>query len=246
MKKIILIFTTILIVVSSLLLFVSARDNEDYSYVLEFRENTKAYPIMNGLENSIGFGEYYGTKNFNFTCYPDEYGENQLYVTMINGNLSLKSFSIGGSYPTFDYTIAEAYKYSDIAFCRIDNEFYIVGLANEGYKVIIGMSSILMDDYNTFMLDNYVTLRTNLRDGYRVDFPFNAIYDMEKPLVQNILDGLTEFASGIAAAFPMAFTSVFMTDGHFNALSIFLFCFFGLALGYGIIRWITGTFRKET
>lgn len=246
MKKIILIFTTILIVVSSLLLFASARDNNDYTLVLEFQENTKAYPIMNGLENAIGFGEYYGTKNFTFNCFPDEYNEKTLYVSMVNGNLTIKSFDMGGNYPTFDYVLPDAYKYSDIAFVRIENVYYIAGATNEGYKAIVDMSTMQVDGQNSLWFGDYLTLKDDLREGYRVEFPFNPIDDMEKPLVQNILDGLTEFVPGVATAFPMAFTSVFMTDGHFNSLSIVLLCFFGLALGYGVVRFITGSFRKET
>ena len=89
MKKILLIFTTILIVVSSLLLFASARDNEDYTYVLEFQENTKAYPIMNELENAIGFFEYYTTNNISFDTYSDEYGERQFSIHGTKNNIVL-------------------------------------------------------------------------------------------------------------------------------------------------------------
>ena len=246
MKKIILIFTTILIVVSSLLLFASARDNEDYTSVLEFQNNPKAYPIMNGLENAIGFGEYYGTKNFNFECFPDENNEKTLNVRMVNGSVTLSLFEIGGNYPTFHYTLPDVYKYSDIAFVNIDNSYFIAGATTEGYKTIVNMGNITYDIGNSFWLGTYSSLATNLREGYRVEFPFNPIDDMEKPLMQNLIDGLKEFVPGIAVAFPVAFTSIFMTNGHFNALSIVILSFFGLAVGYGVVRFITGLFRKET
>lgn len=74
---------------------------------------------------------------------------------------------------------------------------------------------------------------------------------MASEIVTTIITAITSFVSGIGGAFVEAFQHLFMiesTEGAFsgiNDLGIFVLVFFGISLGYGVIRWITGLFRKE-
>lgn len=74
---------------------------------------------------------------------------------------------------------------------------------------------------------------------------------MGTEIVSTIIEALGGFVSGIGSAFLAAFQHLFMietTEGTFsglNDLGIFVLVFFGISLGYGVIRWITGLFRKE-
>lgn len=70
-------------------------------------------------------------------------------------------------------------------------------------------------------------------------------------IVSTIVTAITSFVSGMGEAFLSAFQHIFMietTEGVFsglNDLGVFLLVFFGISLGYGVIRWITGLFRRE-
>lgn len=74
---------------------------------------------------------------------------------------------------------------------------------------------------------------------------------MGSEIVTTIVTAITSFVSGLGSAFLSAFQTLFMietTDGTFsglNDLGIFVLVFFGISLGYGVIRWITGLFRRE-
>lgn len=74
---------------------------------------------------------------------------------------------------------------------------------------------------------------------------------MAAELVTTIITSLTSFVSGLGSAFLSAFQNLFMIAGEngtysgLNDLGIFILVFFGISLGYGIIRWITGLFRRE-
>lgn len=71
-------------------------------------------------------------------------------------------------------------------------------------------------------------------------------------IVTVIIEAITSFVSGLGGAFLEAFQHIFMvqgTEGTFsglNDLGIFILVFFGISLGYGVIRWITGLFRRES
>ena len=71
-------------------------------------------------------------------------------------------------------------------------------------------------------------------------------------IVEVIISAITEFVAGLGGAFLEAFQHIFMvqgTEGTFsglNDLGIFILVFFGISLGYGVIRWITGLFRRES
>lgn len=74
---------------------------------------------------------------------------------------------------------------------------------------------------------------------------------MASELVTTIITALTSFVTGLGTAFVEAFQRLFMIAGEngtysgINDLGIFILVFFGISLGYGVIRWITGLFRRE-
>lgn len=74
---------------------------------------------------------------------------------------------------------------------------------------------------------------------------------MASEIVTIIITAITSFVSGIGGAFVEAFQHLFMIEGAegafsgINDLGIFVLVFFGISLGYGVIRWITGLFRRE-
>lgn len=74
-------------------------------------------------------------------------------------------------------------------------------------------------------------------------------------VVKTIIDAGSAFVQGLGKWFLMAFQVIFMnatetsgttTYSGLNPLGIFILIMFGITLGYGVIRWITGLFRKET
>lgn len=70
-------------------------------------------------------------------------------------------------------------------------------------------------------------------------------------ILETLIDALTGFVTGISGAFVSAFQHIFMienSEGVFSGISdlgTFLLVMFGISLGYGVIRWITGLFRRE-
>ena len=74
-------------------------------------------------------------------------------------------------------------------------------------------------------------------------------------VVSTIIDAGGEFVGGLGAWFLKAFQVIFMnatvsgdvvTYSGLNPLGIFLLIFFGIGLGYGVIRWITGLFQNKS
>ena len=74
---------------------------------------------------------------------------------------------------------------------------------------------------------------------------------MATTIVTTIIEAITGFVSGLGSTFLSAFQHLFMIEGAegafsgINDLGIFVLVFFGISLGYGVIRWITGLFRRE-
>ena len=70
-------------------------------------------------------------------------------------------------------------------------------------------------------------------------------------IVTTIVDAVTEFVGGMGGAFLSAFQNLFMIKDSagvysgLNDLGVVILVFFGISLGYGVIRWITGLFRGE-
>lgn len=76
---------------------------------------------------------------------------------------------------------------------------------------------------------------------------------MASEIVSTIVSAIGSFVSGLGEAFLSAFQTIFMvatenggvvTYSGLNPLGIFLLVFMGISLGYGVIRWITGLFRR--
>lgn len=73
---------------------------------------------------------------------------------------------------------------------------------------------------------------------------------MASEIVTIIITAITSFVSGIGGAFVYAFQNLFMikTETGFdgiNDLGITVLVFAGVSLGYGVVRYITGLFRRE-
>lgn len=74
---------------------------------------------------------------------------------------------------------------------------------------------------------------------------------MAVSIVETIINALTTFVTGLGGAFLDGFQRLFMIAGEngtyngLNDLGIFVLVFFGISLGYGVIRWLTGLFRRE-
>ena len=74
-------------------------------------------------------------------------------------------------------------------------------------------------------------------------------------VVSTIISAGTAFVQGLGQWFLKAFQVIFMnatgsgesiTYSGLNPLGIFILIMFGISLGYGVIRWITGLFRRES
>lgn len=74
-------------------------------------------------------------------------------------------------------------------------------------------------------------------------------------IVSPIITAIGEFISGLGGAFLTAFQEIFMVKtvvegvaqySGINSLGIFLLVLSGCSLAYGVVRWITGLFRRET
>lgn len=73
-------------------------------------------------------------------------------------------------------------------------------------------------------------------------------------IVTPIIDALGEFISGLGANFLKAFQTLFMnstivdgveTFSGINNFGLLLLVFFGVSLGYGVVRYVVGLFRRE-
>lgn len=240
MKKILIFALTAIILVTSLFCIVGARDEDNYIYVWEFQETTKAYPVMNSIEDCIGLKSYYQTNNFNFSGYTEDHGEMQVNIECTSTGILIDVFMLTGSYPTYDYVL-ESNTYNDVGFI-LGNGIEIIGFIDGVPNYVTSLADIT----GFFEGTNYLTNKNFMREGYYVSFPINQEQVMNDNIIGTISSSLGSFILGIGSAFPTAFQSVFITNGALNALSIFLLVLFGCALAYGCVRWITGLFRKES
>ena len=73
-------------------------------------------------------------------------------------------------------------------------------------------------------------------------------------IVTPIIDALGEFIRGIGTNFLTAFQTVFMnstvvdgveTFSGINNFGLLVLVFFGVSLGYGVVRYVVGLFRRE-
>lgn len=246
MKKIILFTLTFVLVLASLLLCVSARNNDSYNDVMIFSNTDKSYPVMNSFSDAIGFNEYYGSNNLELVTVGNGDMGDIITIRLTVNNFVVTRYSMDSSMPPVGYTLTTVNKYKDVAICYNNGTAVIAGLTSQGYEKIIDYSQISIDQDFPVSLSSNVVTKDNLPQGKYVQFPDVSGEAVRPSVINAILSGITEFIPGLGAGFVTAFTAVFMTNGQLNALSITLLCFFGLALGYGIVRFITGLFRKET
>lgn len=75
---------------------------------------------------------------------------------------------------------------------------------------------------------------------------------MGATILEILITAITSFVTGISGAFVSAFQHIFMvesSEGVFSGVSdlgTFLIVMLGISLGYGIVRYVTGLFRRET
>lgn len=73
---------------------------------------------------------------------------------------------------------------------------------------------------------------------------------MGSQIITALIEAITSFVTGMSGAFVDAFQNIFMvqTDGAFTGISdlgLFLIVMLGVSLGYGVIRYVVGLFRRE-
>lgn len=253
MKKIILIVMTVITVISLFAISAFAMEDVPYTYVMEFYETKKAYPLADSVEDTVGFFEYYEvdstSREILFTKdYED--AKMDLKCTRNTTNITITA-NLDGSYPNYGLYIVTPSdgNYTDFGIVYDSGRFKIVGI-NQGVKTVLNedfSSSFYEATSNGGHGYEFSEIVTNIpTDGYYVSFPKTSEEVIAPSTLENILDGASSFVKGIGSAFGLAFTSVFFVDGQLNVLAIILLAFFGIALGYGVIRYIIGTFRKET
>ena len=240
MKKFILILLTTFILITSLVIITSARNEDNFDYVIQFQQTDKAYPIMNNEEDAIGFLSYYEVNNLNYSYYNAKGTETSMSIYIRSNGIIITTGQISGSYPNVQYTLTTD-SYDDFGIIYKNSNYYIVVWEN-------GEPRIEDNWYNITdgMPFSYTTDKNFLSNGYYVHFPTPPMPSETTNIITPIIDSVSEFVTGCGIAFGSAFTSVFMTNGELNALSIMVLTLFGLGLAYGVIRFITGLFRKET
>lgn len=251
MKKILIFAFTAIIILSTLVISTFAMKDVPYSYVLEFEQKSKAYPIASSVDDAVPFFEYYEvTQKIGNIYFTKQYEDAEINFTA-NRNLTTISVDakVDGSYPYFRFNFIEPTdgSYNDFAIISNNNNFSVVGFKD-------GVKSIVKEDFNESFYNAYGNttyyfsdiVHEELSEGYFVEFPKTPTEFMVFSVVGNITDSIGTFVLGFGSSFARAFEAVFMIDGQFNALSIFLLVLFGCSLAYGCIRWITSLFRKET
>lgn len=242
MKKIILITLTLITVVFLFALNVFAMSEIPYTQVIEFEETKKAYPIAQNLNDTVGFYEYYNVNTtLNFKADHRMFDEGYMEIRA-SKNIVIISLRFIGSYPFLDYTVENPTQYDDFGIYYYNNTYRLVGI-NQGVKTEIVDFSTVMDPTGE-QFDVFTT--TELSEGYYVDFPQTPEEAMNDGIVGTITDTIGGFVKGLGVSFVSAFNALFMVDGHLNSLSIFLLCISGIGLGYGVVRFTTHLFRKET
>lgn len=258
MKKFIAIIICTFILISVFAVSAFAMEIKPYVRVINFSNTDKSYPIGDSVENATRFFEYYEVNPHNTIArfvfpfiedaYPDYFSEIRSSPT----NYNIIAFV--SEYPFFNLSLIKDNSVTDIAIIYED------GL----YKVInyVGSDILTIDGSNYFINDLLNTLNTvssdssqvawatyfvdDLAEGHYIQFPRTNEERIAPSVFNSILPALGAFVGGIGSAFATGFTSVFMTNGSINALGIFILVLVGVSLGYGVVRWITGLFRKES
>lgn len=215
------------------------------------------YPTILDVYDTDSFSGVYGSYNENTDSYP------QFIVTRSGNNITVKYHDgksgifkpvyTGVGYDVlFYYLRADDGDLYDSSYAIVDSDYNFLeinkfsdNLSLNSYKVTVAEAE-----------SNGKTI------GYGVAYepPETEAPETETPVVppvtpsdpaegghitEVITDGIIPFVGGLGSAFVMAFTSLFIYEGNINVLGIFILTMFGIALGYGVIRWITHLFRKE-
>lgn len=235
---------TVVTILTAMLITVCAIEPNQVQSVLEFTETKKAYPIADSVDNAIGFFDYYNINVNEGIHFEKPYEDVSFTFTAYRtaNSFAINSY-INGSYPYFLYEIING-SYNDFAISYDGDNLVVIGFL-DGRRVIVN-PDLDIDFYNaegngSFYFSNL--LYDSPTEGYFVDFeetPLNE--DITSPITQSLFDFVVRFGG----AFLGAFTAIFMFEGSINALGITVLVLFGVVLGYGVIRWITGLFRKES
>jgi hypothetical protein len=74
---------------------------------------------------------------------------------------------------------------------------------------------------------------------------------MVNDIINTIVEAVTGFCSGMGEAFANTFNTLFLNETSagvyegLNNLGLFIVIALGVSLGYGVIRYLTGLFRRE-
>lgn len=240
MKKLLIIMITVSVIITSLVLIVCARQEDNYTYVIQFQETNKAYPIMNSEEDAIGFLSYYEVDNLIYNYYNAQGTETSMFLTISSNGITITTGQITGSYPMIDYSITSD-TYDDFGLIYKNENYYIVVWENGEPHIEENW-----DNISDGMSFSYNTDKNYLSNDYYVQFPTPPIPSETTNIITLIVETIGEFINGIGYWFSNAFTIIFLDNGSPNTFAITLLIFFGVTLAYGVVRYVVGLFRKET
>lgn len=273
MKKIIILLISLTLIVSCLVIGASAKlftppTQATNCIVFDGKDIAYPYYIINNGSISVGSECLYPTllavyNSDSVTCIYDVDDDGRFIVTRSGNTVSIEyyDFKSGDNKTVFSglgYDVLFYYLNID------DGDLYqsSYAIVDSNYNFII-----IDEDAGKIPLHSYDTTVSNaISQGYTIGYgvadepPETEAPETEIPVVppvtpsdppegghitEVITDGIIPFVGGLGSAFVMAFTSLFIYEGNINVLGIFILTMFGIALGYGVIRWITHLFRKE-
>ena len=250
MKKFIIIMLTVITLLASLTVFASAKmftPPTSTNECLAFAENKIAYPFYKNFTVANGQECLYPTL---FAVYDTNSIElRSVYNGTTNGMLikasrqnNMIEFFYTGTADGEEQLIYSGAGYDILLYGMNGSMYYAI--VDSSYKF---MRTAVLGDSTIYPLTNWL-----LTVSYAEELGYTLGYGTNPPAIEPghiddvIFDGLFPFVVGIGSTFAYAFSSVFFVNGTLNALAIFLLVMFGVVLGYGVIRWITGKFRKES
>lgn len=183
--------------------------------------------------------------NLTFNYLNDEHVNQKLIISLVGPENQMSMLFTTGTFTN----AVDGYLYIDTETSRIGCA-YINDEGNVIYNELFGENS------SRRIVTNVYPYHDISHEFENVYFPpITILTPMEDGIMSTFIHSATDFVGGIGKTFLKAFQTVFMNkvtvDGvvtyiGLNALGIFLICFAGIALGYGVIRWITGLFRRES
>lgn len=216
---------------------------------------TFSFPIVNGLDtaNAYKFSNFYvaeqtmmGGDGFQFGFFLKNGSISFGNIPMGQFVLSIFANNLSESTVTIQFgnlTCNDGYFYIDpstmqLGICLLNNDQIVK-------TQLIEHGSLAEARF----LDNIVPMSdipTNDSTFYVPKFSIGEVEPIEEGIMNSVLPSIGSFVAGIGTGFVNAFTSIFLDNGSINPLGVMILIFFGIALGYGVIRWITGLFRRES